>query len=373
MQFPTTRTFGGCALCSTKDTGNPAQLAYYDIGVNGMVGGAFGKGLLRNITDAYEWLVENYSDGDEIFVFGFSRGAFTARSLTGFVTKCGLLKPGAPLSVNQLFARYRRRDAHTIWALQSDEKQGNPTSLNLEERWMLKYSRAVPIKLVGVWDTVGALGIPAFSWEGISRSSFRFLDTGLRLPIENAFHVVAIDEHRKAFMPTLWTKRLPNDPQAVIAASRPYNSVEQRWFVGAHANVGGGCQNDLLAQAPLKWIVGKARSLGLEFRAEIEVDDGAVDAPISDSYREFMRGAYSRIGGRHHRPIGVPPGRDPNATYINVNEMIDASVFERYRHSEDYRPPNLSDWSQRKNVDLNTLSASVSVDDPSLEIADDQK
>ncbi|TJW67132.1 MAG: DUF2235 domain-containing protein, partial [Mesorhizobium sp.] len=86
------------ALCSTKDTGNPAQLAYYDIGVNGVIGGAFGKGLLRNILDAYEWLVENYNDGDDIFVFGFSRGAFTARSLTGFITKCGLLRPGAPLS-----------------------------------------------------------------------------------------------------------------------------------------------------------------------------------------------------------------------------------------------------------------------------------
>lgn len=352
------------ALCSTKDTGNPAQLAYYDIGVNGVIGGAFGKGLLRNILDAYEWLVENYNDGDDIFVFGFSRGAFTARSLTGFITKCGLLRPGAPLSVNQLFARYRRRDALTVWKLHDDLVAGPLKASALEERWMLKYSRRVPIKLVAVWDTVGALGIPAFSWEGISRTSFRFLDTGLRVPIENAFHALALDEHRNSFMPTLWTKRIPTDPQAVIAPPRPYSSVEQRWFAGAHGNVGGGYPNDLLAQAPLSWIIEKARSHGLAFRSDIEVDDGALDAPISDSYREFMRGSYAILSKRHLRPIASPPGRDPDATYINVNETIDGSVFERYRHSSSYRPANLVEWSTRKGVDLDAVMGWVDAEQP---------
>ncbi|TIS70744.1 MAG: DUF2235 domain-containing protein, partial [Mesorhizobium sp.] len=86
---------------------------------------------------------------------------------------------------------------------------------------------------------------------------------------------------------------MPTDPQAVIAPPRPYSSVEQRWFAGAHGNVGGGYPNDLLAQAPLSWIIEKARSHGLAFRSDIEVDDGALDAPISDSYREFMRGSYA--------------------------------------------------------------------------------
>ncbi|TJU94439.1 MAG: DUF2235 domain-containing protein, partial [Mesorhizobium sp.] len=150
----------------------------------------------------------------------------------------------------------------------------------------------------------------------------------------------------------------------VIAPPRPYSSVEQRWFAGAHGNVGGGYPNDLLAQAPLSWIIEKARSHGLAFRSDIEVDDGALDAPISDSYREFMRGSYAILSKRHLRPIASPPGRDPDATYINVNETIDGSVFERYRHSSSYRPANLVEWSTRKGVDLDAVMGWVDAEQP---------
>ena len=114
--------------------------------------------------------------------------------------------------------------------------------------------------------TVGALGIPAFSIKGISGSALGFLHTGLRLSIENGYHALAIDEHRRAFAPTLWSVRKPKDPDAVFAAPRSISSVEQRWFVGAHANVGGGCLSDLLAQITLRWIKRKASLHGLAFR-----------------------------------------------------------------------------------------------------------
>ena len=280
------------------------------------------------------------------------------------MTKYGLLKPGAPLSVGQLFERYRRRTDKTIRQLAEDRAAGLLKSPNLEESWMLRFSLPVPIKLVGVWDTVGALGIPAFSWEGISRSTFRFLDTGLRVPIENAFHALAVDEHRKGFAPTMWTKRLPNDPSAKIAAPRTFDSVEQRWFAGAHGNVGGGYPNDLLAQSPLRWIMKKANSHGLSFRDEVDIDEGALAAPIADSYADFLRSAYSKVSARYYRPIGVPPNPDPDATYINVNETIDASVFDRWRHDSAYRPPNLAAWGDRKKVDISTIEGSVSADDP---------
>ena len=238
----------------TSRDGRP-QLIYYEIGVNGFMGGVFGKGLDENIRLAYEWLIENYNEGDEIFIFGFSRGAYTARSLAGLIAKLGILKPGSPIGVAQLYERYKRSDEQTIWELHELQDAGTLNDITLEERWMLKYSQRAKIKVVAVWDTVGSLGVPAFSFQGVSRSTFGFLQTGLRIHIEHGYHALAIDEYRNDFAPTLWNVRRSNDPKAVHAAARPLSSVEQRWFVGAHANVGGGYASDLLAQTPLRWIM----------------------------------------------------------------------------------------------------------------------
>ena len=135
---------------------------------------------------------------------------------------------------------------------------------------MLKYSQRADIKMVGVWDTVGSLGLKAFSIDGISRSSFDWLETGLRIHILSGYHALAIDEHRGDFEPTLWSVRHPKDPKAVIATPRSISNVEQSSFVGAHANVGGGYATDLLPQAPLQWMMKKAQSQGLAFRNEVE-------------------------------------------------------------------------------------------------------
>ena len=130
------------------------------------MGGVFGKGLDDNIRLAYEWLIENYNDGDEIFIFGFSRGAYTARSLAGLIAKLGILKPGSPIGVAQLYERYKRSDEQTIWELHELQDAGTLNDITLEERWMLKYSQRAKIKVVAVWDTVGSLGVPAFSFQG---------------------------------------------------------------------------------------------------------------------------------------------------------------------------------------------------------------
>jgi uncharacterized protein (DUF2235 family) len=102
------------------------------------------------------------------------------------------------------------------------------------------------------------IGIPAFSIKGVSRSTLDFLHTGLRIHIEYNYHALAIDEHRADFAPTLWDVRHSNNPNDPHAPPRSLESVEQRWFVGAHANVGGGYDSDLLAQIPLRWIMEKA-------------------------------------------------------------------------------------------------------------------
>jgi uncharacterized protein (DUF2235 family) len=358
------------ALCADRSTDGCQQIAYYTKGVGTTFGekvrgGMFGYGLDQAVIDAYEWLIGVYEPGDEIFVFGFSRGAYTARSLGGFIAKCGLLKPGAPLGVGQLYDRYRRDEtASTIWKLQEAHAAGILTP-SLEERWMLVYARAVTIKMIGVWDTVGALGVPFGDIPGISRSGFQFLHTGLRVSQENAYHALAIDEHRAAFAPTLWTKKIRDSvPASQIAAPRPVASVEQRWFVGAHANVGGGCRSDLLAQIPLRWMMQKASGHGLTFRADVVPDPDVLQAPVSDSYAEFMQGAYRRVSKPFERVLGEPPRPSAGGHDEIVNETIDASVFERWRANASYRPQNLQDWARRYSVDLNALTKPVFAHDP---------
>src|ERR1700722_13309466 len=158
------------ALCAAKSKDGKPQLVYYELGVNGVMGGIFGQGLDENIRLAYEWLVENYNDGDEIFIFGFSRGAFTARALAGLVAIEGILKAGAPIGVTELFDRYKKGNEESIWRLKEMETSGDASKLTEQEKWLLKYSQPVKVKVIGVWDTVGSVGVAAGNIPGIDRS-----------------------------------------------------------------------------------------------------------------------------------------------------------------------------------------------------------
>lgn len=353
------------ALCAPLDKDGKSQLVYYSIGVNGFLGGVFGQGIDENIRLAYEWLVENYNPGDEIFIFGFSRGAFTARSLAGLVAMHGILKPGSPIGIGELFDRYRGKK-DTVWKL-ADLQKANPSrKFSRQEEWLLKYSQPTTIKVVGVWDTVGSVGWKKGNIPRVSRSSFDYLQTGLRIHILNAYHALAIDEDRDDFSPTLWTKRLPSDRREVIAKARPISRAEQRWFVGAHANVGGGYPSDLLAQRPLIWMMRKAQAQGLYFRSEVELDGDYLREPIADSYGDFMFGAYRLLSFRAPRGIAQPPGRFQDGTHININETIDSSVFERWRANPKYRPEALVDWAVRKRVDPASIKTSVFANSPQV-------
>jgi len=365
------------ALCAPYGADGARQIAYYSVGVGTtrterVRGGALGFGIERNVSRAYEWIVENYDPGDEIFIFGFSRGAYTARSLAGFIALCGLLKPGAPLGTSQMFARYQRgNETRTIRWLKAHETSGTLTDATREERWMLTYSTPVPVKMVGVWDTVGALGVPIQAITlldmvpGLSPSSYAFLHTGLRLPIENGYHALAIDEHRAAFKPTLWTKKFKDGvTPGEMAPPRAVANVEQRWFAGAHANVGGGYRDDLFSQLPLRWIMKKASHHGLAFRADVVLEAGVLEMRPRDSYGEFAKGLYRYVAQPFYRVIGAPPevsGSDQDET---VNETIDASVFERWRADRGYRPQNLTDWGRRFKVEPGAVTDTVFAHDP---------
>lgn len=358
------------ALCAAQGRDGKPQLVYYEIGVNGFLGGVFGQGLDENIRRAYEWLVENYNPGDEIYIFGFSRGAYTARSLAGLVAMNGILQAGSPIGVSELFGRYKRTSEETIWKLQEMRDAGITSNFTEQENWLLKYSQPAKITVVGVWDTVGSVGWELGNIPGISRSSFGYLHTGLRIHILNAYHALAIDEHRRDFAPTLWDVRFPKDKKAVIAQWRPLVSVEQRWFVGAHANVGGGYQTDLLAQAPLRWMMKKAESHGLTFRSEVDIDGDTKTARITDSYSDFMYGGYALLHDRFYRRIGALPDIRDDGAHVTVNETIDATVFDRWRADPTYRPTNLLEWARRKRVDPALLHSSVRATNPRISVPD---
>ncbi len=274
------------------------------------------------------------------------------------------------MGVRQLYNRYRRTDARTLWALCDAHDNGILRDATLEERWMLKYSMPIHIEFVGVWDTVGELGIPLFSIQGVSRSTLRFHSTELRPPIDYGFHALATNENRRAYSPTLWTARTSDTPDPDADAPRPLSSVEQRWFVGAHANVGGGNDSDVLPQIPLRWLMKKASLHGLTFRSDVDLDADELKAEVTDSYWTFMYGIYRLFSARYFRPIGAPPAPVQDGTESSVNETIDVSVFARWNHDMAYRPRNLADWADRHGVDIASLTGSVLANNPAAAAPD---
>ena len=242
------------------------QVVFYDKGVgtggwiNRLRGGALGRGLGENVRDAYRFLVNNHQPGDEIYVFGFSRGAFTARSLCGMIGAVGLL------------ADERHATTEDAWAAYRMDRDDPERSARIEAIGAPR----VRIRLVGVWDTVGALGIPNdwFTWK--LRGKYAFHDVALGHAIDHAFHALAIDERRGPFVPTLW--RLPPG-ESLPATDGKHDPdagpvTEQVWFPGVHSDIGGGYDEDTLARLPLDWMIRRARDT-----TELAFHDDPVAAP----------------------------------------------------------------------------------------------
>jgi len=294
-----------------KDAEGMMQDKWYEEGVgtkwyNKLRGGAFGVGLSEKIQAGYKHLVKTYEDGDQIFVFGFSRGAYSARSLVGLIRNAGLLKKENIRRVSEAYSLYRTRD------------EGADTENARFFRG--KYSQEVRIHFLGVWDTVGALGVPIESFAWFNKAYYQFHDTTLSGIVANAFHAIAIDEHRKTYRCTLW------DPK-----EKPNQRIEQAWFSGAHANIGGGYANNTLSDIPLRWMMEKARSCGLSLDQSMIPELPHALPPITDSYKNFLGGAYSRFEPRHFRTIGATPFGQ---------ELIDTTVVQRSKTDPNYRPKN---------------------------------
>ena len=351
------------------------QRAFYDRGIgtrwyDRLSGGLIGAGLSDNVRNGYRWLTENYDLHDEIYIFGFSRGAFAARSLAGLIATCGLLAPDAPISFAQLFERYQRGlQARPIYQLVRMKDAAD--QLDFEERALIHssyYFRNI-IKMVGVWDTVGSIGIPIGNIPNISQRALRFHYTRLTRAVEHSYQALALDEHRRPYWAVLWTEFFPDSAYEHPQPQNDTRFVEQRWYSGAHANLGGGYRSDPLPDRPLAWLQDKAAQRGLGFRRQATVAPDDLDCLPTDSFAEFLDGLWQVIalGRRFTRWVmSDPVPRISRATTTSgpvkgwvqtVNERVDRSVFERCQQHPDYRPAGLEEWAQRKGLDLESVIA----------------
>ncbi len=242
-----------------------------------------GRGINRQIRRVYGFLASRYRPGDRIFLFGYSRGAYAVRSLAGVIDRVGLLKAEHATERNiQIAYRHYRR----------------ATCGSAHRAFVKRFCHdAAPIEMVGVWDTVKALGFRApVIWRWAERAH-RFHDHTLGPGIRHGYHALALHETREAFEPVLWDT--PDDHPG---------HVEQLWFRGSHGDVGGQLAGYLparpLANIPLTWMLEKAEASGLvlsaDWRQRYPTD---ANAPSSGSWRGW--GKYFVL--RRKRVVGRDP------------------------------------------------------------------
>ncbi|MBM3523703.1 MAG: DUF2235 domain-containing protein, partial [Alphaproteobacteria bacterium] len=209
--------------------GGVEHLVFYDSGVGtGLIhdrflGGALGVGITTNIRQGYRFLSRWYQPGDEVFVFGFSRGAYTARSLVGYVAAAGLLQSQHCTSERE----------HEAWSYYRTPPKDRPPGALAALAKFTHASSETRIKCLGVFDTVGALGVPLGIAKRLNAGKHQFHDVVLGSITDVNLHAIAIDEHRRPFEAAPWTK-----PK--FQRYRDTGRVEQVWFPGAHADIGGG-------------------------------------------------------------------------------------------------------------------------------------
>jgi uncharacterized protein (DUF2235 family) len=308
------------AIAPVAQDGTP-QVIFYHTGVGSSsgtdlshwVGGAFGVGLSDIIQDAYHFLVNNYADGDELYLFGFSRGAYAVRSLAGFIRNCGLLQKIHTDKIPDAYGLYRRKDV--------------PAKPDGEEAKAFRssFAREVKITLIGVWDTVGALGIPDHVLKHLTEDLWEFHDVKLSRSVEHAYHALAIDERREDFKPTLWEQQPDAGEQ----------KLEQVWFTGVHCNVGGGYLDSELSDIAFLWMQEKAKACGLAF------DQAYIDAKIKPNSAGTLRD--SKTGLFHLRSDFIRPiGQGGNA-----HEFVHSSALARMKNANiqpAYQPVNLKNF-----------------------------
>lgn len=264
---------------------------------------AAGTGINISILEGYSALASRYEPGDNIMLFGFSRGAYAVRSLAGFIGRVGLIRreQATERRIHRAFRYY----------------ESDPTNAPARAFADTYCHDTAPIQVLGVWDTVRALGLPYPILNRLAPMATEFHDHHLSPSTRNAFHALAIDENRASYAPLPWTMQ-PGAP----------NHVEQAWFPGAHADVGGHVSKfgkcRPLSNIPLVWMLDRAQSCGLElpedWRDRFPCDPGA---PMHGPYR----GSARMFVDRKPREVG-----------LCASEYIHESVRQRQQLLPRYRP-----------------------------------
>ncbi|GGY09685.1 hypothetical protein GCM10007160_41290 [Litchfieldella qijiaojingensis] len=283
------------------------QIAHYEPGVGTFpapgrwgdhmgitLGKLFGYGLTQNIENGYRFLMKHYRPGDRIFLFGFSRGAYAVRCLAGMLRKCGLLYPFMGEMVPYTTRLYLEK--------------GNDEAA---EGYKDLYGRLAPVHFIGVWDTVDSLGY--------LYTKRRFFNAKLSEEVGFGYHALAIDERRPKFEPLLWDESLKADHQ----------TIEQVWFPGAHADVGGGYAERGLAEISLQWMIERAAVQGLRFQQGLRLLQPA--DPAAKLHDSLATPCGRMLKWLH---LGSRPRRIPEGA------LVHESVEQRMA-SCDYRPSTL--------------------------------
>lgn len=348
------------AIKPVSEDGIP-QVVYYHYGIGGGGGlfnklaGSVGGGLNEIVREGYLFISTNYTPGDEIFIFGFSRGAFAARSIAGLIDDIGVLTKDASSYLSEIFRDVRNkhdpdyRPKHPNIPFPNKPSFADPQyRVELRRRGLTRLD--VPIKVVGVFDTVGSLGVPKIGWltrVGIQSSAMkdlRFYDTALSNCIEYAFHALSLDERRYAFQPCLWEKMEGNT-----------TTLRQVWFPGAHANIGGGYDDQQIATITLAWMVAQCQPF-LDFDLDHVVDQWDAAEQFYEKKDEKVRpwsfgkawngdqGIYAAGGTITRKPgrycvIDADNGRETNEPLLDTREYIHPCVRARLK----LRGPGIND------------------------------
>ena len=358
-----------------KNLSDIRQVTFYDDGVGTdqlkwfkLLSGAFGLGLAINVKELYTFLVYNYEEGDRIYLFGFSRGGFTIRLLADIICNIGILKldhqqyicdEKIECAVNGVYRRLRKENFRFQWLDSSCMRNilrnvieaviekiicvdKGLHSYHIRSAEQLKHhptchtTSSVNIEFIGIWDTVEAYAVPSRYWGNfINKYIYRFQRSSLELDcrIKKICHVLSIDDERQVFHPVLWNEK--NRQACDHCNHQP--DIEQVWFSGVHANVGGGYPKQGLAWTSLSWMMEKAKQSGLRF-AEEDHEQYIENCDYNDHLYDSRAGLASYYGYELRNIDQISKKHHIHADKI----LIHISTFQRilYR-TRGYAPINL--------------------------------
>jgi uncharacterized protein (DUF2235 family) len=297
-----------------------------------LAGLAMGTGILDNVGDAYRYLMNTYEQGDKIYVFGFSRGAFTARALAGVLHMFGLLCPGNEGLVPYVVKMYAKR---------SRDADGMTHTFQVASGFKSTFCRPCPLHMVGLWDTVSSVG---WIWDPL-----KLPYTARNPEMAHGRHAISIDERRCYFRSNLW-----GDPF-------PGQDIKQVWFSGVHSDIGGSYPNGEsgLSQITLQWMLCEAVSLGLLVNpthangilGRVPSYPGVAPNPAQREHNSltlpwwilevFPHSYYDFVAQK--KRWSIPLGA---ARIIPPSSVFHESVWKKLAADPTYRPKNLpADWS----------------------------